>query len=144
MQKNLSQGEIGRVLLDHNTTLYFLDKFVSKQSKQIRMIHNINYPMEYYQAPVSHDVTPPPTRSPNGSNDPEEQRLKRKQELSRCGKNFKDLFIDLVSVAKETAKEQLIPAEVRLSESVFTSCSLILTRAAVQCICPDFFSLFKA
>lgn len=144
MQKNLSQGAIGRVLLDHNTTLYFLDKFVSQQSEQIRMIRNINYPMEYYQAPVSHDVTPPPTRSPNGSNDSEEQRFKRKQDLSRCGKNLKDLFIDLVSVAKETAKEQLIPAEVRLSVSVFTSCSLILTRAAVQCICLDFFGLFKA
>ena len=30
MQKNLSQGAIGRVLLDHNTALYFLDKFVHK------------------------------------------------------------------------------------------------------------------
>ena len=85
MQKNLSQGAIGRVLLDHNTALYFLDKFGSKQSKQIRMISNINYPMEYYQAHVSHEVTPPPTRSLNESNDSEEQRFKRKQELSRCG-----------------------------------------------------------
>ena len=41
--------------------------------------------MEYYQVHVSHDVTPPPTRSPNESNDSEEQRFKRKQELSRCG-----------------------------------------------------------
>ena len=110
MQKNLSQGAIGRVLLDHNTSLFLLDKFGSKQSKQIRMIRNINYPMEYYQAHVSHDVTPPPTRSPNESNDSEEQRFKKKQELSRCGKNLKELFIDLVWVAKETAKEQLIPA----------------------------------
>nr|XP_058953093.1 uncharacterized protein LOC131780509 [Pocillopora verrucosa] len=113
MQKNLSQGAIGRVLLDHNTALYFLDKFGSKQSRQIRMIRNIDYPMEYYLGHVSHDVTPLATRSPNETNYSEEQRFKRKQELSRCGKNLKELSTDLVAVAKETAKEQLIPAELQ-------------------------------
>ena len=148
MQKNLSQGAIGRVLLDHNTALYFLDKFGSKQSRQIRMIRNIDYPMEYYLAHVSHDVPPLPTRSPNETNYSEEQRFKRKQELSRCGKNLKELSVDLVAVAKETAKEQLIPAEVRLSANVFSNCYPILTRAAVQdehqCICLDSISFFKA
>ena len=147
MQKNLSQGAIGRVFLDHNTAVYFLDKFGSKQSRQIRMIRNIDYPMEYYLAHVSHDVTPLPTRSPNETNYSEEQRFKRKQELSRCGKNLKELSVDLVAVAKETAKEQLIPAEVRLSANVFSNCSPILTRAAVQdehqCICLDSISFFK-
>ena len=118
MQKNLSQGAIGRVLLDHNTALYFLDKFGSKQSRQIRMIRNIDYPMEYL-GHVSHDVTPLATRSPNETSYSEEQRFKRKQELSRCGKNLKELSTDLVAVAKETVKEQLIPAEVRLRANVF-------------------------
>ena len=118
MQKNLSQGAIGRVLLDHNTALYFLDKFGSKQSRQIRMIRNIDYPMEYL-GHVSHDVTPLATRSPNETSYSEEQRFKRKQELSRCGKNLTELSKDLVAIAKDTAKEQLIPAEVLLSANVF-------------------------
>ena len=118
MQKNLSQGAIGRVLLDHNTALYFLDKFGSKQCRQIRVIRNIDYPMEYL-GHVGHDVTPLATRSPNETNYSEEQRFKRKQELSRCGKNLTELSKDLVAIAKDTAKEQLIPAEVRVSANVF-------------------------
>ena len=97
--------------------------------------------MEYYLGHVSHDVTPLATRSPNETNYSEEQRFKRKQELSRCGKNLKELSTDLVAVAKETVKEQLVPAEVLLSANV-------LTRAAVQdeyqCICLDSLSFFKA
>ena len=148
MQKNLSQGAIGRVFLDHNTAVYFLDKFGSKQSRKIQKIRNIDYPMEYYLAHVSHDVPPLPTRSPNETNYSEEQRFKRKQELSRCGKNLKELSTDLVAVAKETAKEQLLFLLRYFKCKCFSNCSLILTRAAVQdehqCICLDSFSFFKA
>ena len=110
MQKNLSRGTIGRVMVDRNTAFHFLDKSGLKRNRQIRMIRNIDYPMEYYLAHVSHDVR----RSPNHTNDSDDEVLLRKTELSVCGESLKVLSADVVAVAKDTAKEQLIPAELQV------------------------------
>ena len=106
MQESLSQGTIGRVMVDRNTAFHFLDKSGLKRNRQIRMIRNIDYPMEYYLAHVSHDVM----ASPNDTN----EVLDRKTELSVCGESLKELSADVVAVAKDTAKEQLIPAELQV------------------------------
>ena len=110
MQESLSQGTIGRVMLDRNTAVHFLDKSGLKRNRQIRMIRNIDYPMEYYLAHVSHDVM----ASPNDTNDSDDEVLARKTELSVCGESLKKLSADLAAVAKDTAKEELIPAELKV------------------------------
>ena len=110
MQKNLSRGTIGRVMVDRNTAFHFLDKSGLKRNRQIRMIRNIDYPMEYYLAHVSHDVM----ASPNDTNDSDDEVLARKTELSVCGESLKELSADVVAVAKHTAKEQLMPAELQV------------------------------
>ena len=110
MQESLSQGTIGRVMVDRNTAFHFLDKSGLKRNRQIRMIRNIDYPMEYYLAHVSHDVM----GSPNHTNDSDDEVLFRKTELSVCGESLRELSADLVGVAKDTAKEQLIPAELQV------------------------------
>ena len=43
MQKNLSQGTIGRVMVDRNTVFHFLDISGLKRNRQIRMIRNIDF-----------------------------------------------------------------------------------------------------
>ena len=110
MQLSLSQGTIGRVMVDRNTAFHVLDKSGLKRNRQIRMIRNIDYPMEYYLAHVSHDVM----GSPNHTNDSDDEVLVRKTELSVCGESLRKLSADLVGVAKDTAKEQLIPAELQV------------------------------
>ncbi|XP_022789720.1 uncharacterized protein LOC111329323 [Stylophora pistillata] len=116
MQRNLSQGTIGRVLVDRNTAFYFLDKSGLKRNRQIRMIRNIDYPMEYYLAHVSHEVMPPPSGSPNDTDESADDVLQRKKNLSTCGGSLKALSSDLVAVAKDTAKENLIPAELQTAD----------------------------
>ena len=110
MQESLSQGTIGRVMVDRNTAFHFLDKSGLKRNRQIRMIRNIDYPMEYYLAHVSHDVM----ASPNDTNDSDDEVLARKTKLSVCGESLKELSADLVAVAKEIARNQLIPAELQV------------------------------
>ena len=99
-------------MVDRNTAFHFLDKSGLKRNRQIRMIRNIDYPMEYYLAHVSHDVM----ASPNDTNDSDDEVLARKTELSVCGESLKDLELlaDLAAVAKDTAKVQLIPAELKV------------------------------
>ncbi|XP_066018735.1 uncharacterized protein [Pocillopora verrucosa] len=116
MQKSLIQGTIGRVMMDRNTAFHLLDKSGLKRNRQIRMIRNVDYPMEYYLAHVSHDVIPHLMGSPNGTNDSDDEVLVRKTELSVCGESLKELSADLVAVAEDIAKEQLIPAELQTAD----------------------------
>ena len=106
MQESLSQGTIGRIMLDRNTAFHFLEESGLKRNRQIRMIRNIDYPMEYYLAHLSHDVM----ASPNDTN----EVSARKTKLSVCGENLKGLSADLVAVAEDIAREQLIPAELQV------------------------------
>ena len=116
MQKNLSQGIIGRVLVDRNTAFHFLDKFGLKRNRQIRLIRNIEYPLEYYLAHVNNNgVLPTQSMSPNDTDDSDTELVERKMELAECGPSMKELSVDLVSVAKTTAEEQLIPAELQVN-----------------------------
>ena len=106
MQESLSQGTIGRIMLDRNTAFHFLEESGLKRNRQIRMIRNIDYPMEYDLAHLSHDVM----ASPNDTN----EVSARKTELSVCGETLKELSADLVAVAEDIAREQLIPAELQV------------------------------
>ena len=117
MQKSLIQGTIGRVMMDRNTAFHFLEKSGLKRNRQIRMIRNIDYPMEYYLAHLSHDVM----ASPNDTN----EVLARKTDLSVCGESLKELSADLVAVAKDTAREQLIPAELKVVNCFFCEFSIV-------------------
>lgn len=93
MQRNLSSGDIGRVLVDRNTAFHFLDKSGLKRNRQIRLIRNIDYPMDYYLAFTKRDSSP--------------------LEIAGCGPTLKELTGDLVSVAKSAAQERLIPAQLQ-------------------------------
>ena len=120
MQKNLSQGIVGRVLVDRNTAFHFLDKSGFKRNRQIRLIRNIEYPLEYYLAHVYNNGVPPTqSMSPNDTDDSNTELVERKMELAECGPMLKELSVDLVSVAKSTAEEQLIPAELQVNLCCF-------------------------
>ena len=95
MQRNLTSGDIGRVLVDRNTALHFLDKSGLKRNRQIRLIRNIDYPMDYFLALTKRDSSP--------------------LEIAGCGPIAKELMNDLVSVAKSTAQERLIPAQMQVN-----------------------------
>ncbi|KAJ7386960.1 hypothetical protein OS493_003922 [Desmophyllum pertusum] len=117
MQRNLSDEKIGRVLVDRNTAFHFLDKSGLKRNRQIRLIRNIDYPMDYYLAHVSMPLDPTPPLSPNETVDDSDTELaQRKMHLAQCGPNLKELSVDLLGVAKDTAKEQLIPAELQTAD----------------------------
>ena len=115
MQKNLSEGIVKRVLLDRNTAYHFLDKSGLRRNRQIRLIRNIEYPLDYYLAHLSKGVFSTPAMSPNDTNDSDTELMQRKMELAECGSILKELSADLVSVAKTTAVEQLIPAELEVN-----------------------------
>ena len=95
MQRNLTSGNIGRVLVDRNTAFHFLDKSGLKRNRQIRLIRNIDYPMDYFLAFTKRDSSP--------------------LEIARCGPTAKALQRDLVSVAKSTAHERLIPVQMQVN-----------------------------
>lgn len=111
MRKSLIRGASGRVLVDRNLAFHFLDESSFKRNRQIRLIRNIGYQLEYFIGHVSHDVIQPPA----GSAESEEEVFERKSELSNCGKNLKPLSPNLVAVARDTAREQNPLLEVRLS-----------------------------
>ena len=122
-------------MVDRNTAFHFLDKSGLKRNRQIRMIRNIDYPMEYYLAHVSHDVMAPP----NDTNDSDDEVLARKTPLSVCRESLKELFADLVAIAKDTAKEQLIPAELQV-----VNCFLWIFYISPRPILLFMFSIFDA
>ncbi|KAL9981408.1 hypothetical protein ACROYT_G010109 [Oculina patagonica] len=116
MQRNLSEGIIGRVLVDRNTAFHFLDKSGLKRNRQIRLIRNIDYPLDYFLAHVSKGVLPTPSMSPNDTDDSDTELAGRKAQLAECGPMLKELSVDLVAVSKSTAEEQLIPAELQTAD----------------------------
>ena len=58
MRKNLSKGDVGRVLVDRITAFHFLDKSGLKKNRQIRLIRNIDYPMDSFMAFIKRDSSP--------------------------------------------------------------------------------------
>ena len=115
MQRNLSEGIIGRVLVDRNTAFHFLDKSGLKRNRQIRLIRNIDYPLDYFLAHVSKGQLPTPSMSPNYTNESASELAQRKEQLAGCGEMLKEMSVDLVAVSKTTAEEQLIPAELQVN-----------------------------
>ena len=115
MQWNLRKGIIGRVLVDRNTAFHSLDKSGLKRNRQIRLIRNIEYPLDYYLAHVSKGVPPTPSLSPNDTDDSDTELAERKTQLAECGPILKELSVDLVGVAKTTAEEQLILVEIQVN-----------------------------
>ena len=95
MQRNLTSGNIGRVLVDRNTAFHFLDKSGLKRNRQIRLIRNIDYPMDYFLAFTKRDSSP--------------------LEIAGCGLTVKEFQGDLVSVTKTTAQERLIPVQMQVN-----------------------------
>ena len=108
MQKNLRQGIVGGVLVDRNMAFHFLDKSGLKRNRQIRLIRNIEYPLEYYLGHVNNDGV-------NDTDDSDTELVERKMQLAKCGPDLKESSVDLVSVAKTTAEDQLILAELQVN-----------------------------
>ena len=115
MQNNLSKGAVGRVLLDRNTAFTFLDKSRLKRDRQIRLIRNIEYPLDYYLAHASKGVPPIQSTSPNDTDDSDTELVERKTQLAECGPLLKEFSVDLVGITKITAEEQLIPVELQVN-----------------------------
>ena len=113
MQKQLSSGVIGRVLVDRNTAFHFLDKSGLKRNRQIRLIRYIDYPLDYYMVHVrreSEDLDKPSVQL--NLNETEDMGLDGdpKEKVAACGPMLKDLSADLVGASKQSAQDQLIPA----------------------------------
>ena len=85
--KKISAKELGRVLVDRKTAFYFLDKSGLRKNRQIRMIRNIDYPMDYY---LVHVYTAPV----NVTNDTDPEIVKRKK-VVECGPALKEYSTEL-------------------------------------------------
>ena len=105
MQKKLSEGTIGRVLVDRKTAFYFLDKSGLRKNRQIRMIRNIDYPMDYY---LVHVYTAPV----NVTNDTDPEIVKRKK-VVECGPALREYSTEL-RVESLKASGDLIPVELQV------------------------------
>ena len=115
MKENLSSGIIGRVLVDRNTAFHFLDKSGLKRNRQIRLIRYIDYPMYYYLAHVRKEVIPTSSMSQNKTELRNvTQTAQRREQLAECGSILKESSTALVGESKETARNQLIPAELQV------------------------------
>jgi len=115
MKNNLSKGTVGRVLVDRNTAFHFMDKAGLKRDRQIRLIRNIEYPLDYYLAHVSRGVPPMQSMSPNVTDDSDTDLVEKKIQLAGCGPILEELSEDLVAVTKISAQERLIPAELQVN-----------------------------
>ena len=105
MQKKLSEGTIGRVLVDRKTASYFLDKSGLRKNRQIRMIRNIHYPMDYYLVHVYKGPV-------NVANATDPEIVKRKK-VVECGPALKK-FSTIFRGESLKASADLIPAELQV------------------------------
>ena len=116
MQEGLRQGTIGIVMVDYNTALHFLNKSGLIRKRQIRMIHYIDYPMEYYLAHVSHYVNS------------DAEVFNRKFELTACGESLAELSMDLVADAEFTSLKERSTAKLQVVNSFFLNFIYFTTR----------------
>ena len=105
MQKKLSEGTIGRVLVDRKTASYFLDKSGLRKNRQIRMIRNIHYPMDYYLVHVYKGPV-------NVTNATDPEIVKRKK-VVECVPALKK-FSTILRGESLKASADLIPAELQV------------------------------
>ena len=87
-------------MVDRNTAFYFLDKNETGRSEWF-----ITSIIQWNIAWLT------------WVNDSDDEVLDRKFELLTCEESLKELSADLVAVAKDTAKEQLTPAELQVVNS---------------------------
>ena len=84
-------------MVDRNTAFYFLDKNETGRSEWF-VTSIIQWNIAWL----------------TWVNDSDDEILDRKFELLTCEESLKELSADLVAVAKDTAKEQLTPAELQV------------------------------
>ncbi|XP_029195323.2 uncharacterized protein LOC114960956 isoform X1 [Acropora millepora] len=129
MQMNISSGAIGRVLVDQDTAFHFLADSRLKRNRQIRLIKNIDYPMDYFMVHVSRTSDPGAAKTSeeemheifmtdNGNDtnlheEEEEPGGDPRTELALCGPLLKELSQDIVGASKQSAMEQVIRAPVQ-------------------------------
>lgn len=130
---NISSGAIGRVLVDQNTAFHFLADSRLKRNRQIRLIKNIDYPMDYFMVHVDRTSDPGAAKTSeeemhemfmtdNGNDtdlheeevDEEEPGGDPRTELALCGPMLKELSQDIVGASKQSAMEQVIRAPVQV------------------------------
>ena len=91
-------------MVDRNTAFYFLDKNETGRSEWF-VTSIIQWNIAWL----------------TWVNDSDDEVLDRKFELLTCEESLKELSADLVAVAKDTAKEQLTPAELQVVNSFFVN-----------------------
>ena len=116
MQESLRQGTIGRVMLDRNTGLHFLNKSGLIRKRQIRTIRYIDYPMVYYLAHVRHYVNS------------HAEVFNRKFELTACGESLEELSMDLVADAEFASIKERTTAKLQVVNSFFLNFIYFTTR----------------
>ena len=99
MKKNLTDGTIGRVLLDRNTAYHLLHKYGLKRNRQIRLIRNINFPLDYNLAHVN--------RTKKG-----DDAVRKK--LANCGSALELKATDMKALVQKTVKEKVLTAELQV------------------------------
>ena len=118
---NISSGAIGRVLVDQNMAFHFLADSRVKRNRQIRLIKNIDYPMDYFMVHVKRTSDPGAAETSekkmhnmsmtdNGNDTDEDSRTK----VASCGPVLKALSQDIVGATKKSAVEQVTPAPVQV------------------------------
>ncbi|XP_068747337.1 uncharacterized protein [Montipora capricornis] len=168
MQQNISDGAIGRVLVDRDSAFDFLSGSKLKRNRQIRLIRNIDYPMDYFLVHVDRSSNAVSTSEDEMSEMTMSQTLKDtelKQEdedvieekefpsdedvrsqIASCGPRLKELSQDIVGATKQRALEQVIPAALQTAslsnemEGLFSTGSK-MTSFMLFCLVGILFSL---
>ncbi|XP_015772549.1 PREDICTED: uncharacterized protein LOC107350788 [Acropora digitifera] len=153
MQMNISSGAIGRVLVDQNTAFHFLADSRLKRNRQIRLIKNIDYPMDYFMVHVDRTSDPGAAKTSeeemhemfmtdNGNDtdlheeevDEEEPGGDPRTELALCGPMLKELSQDIVGASKQSAMEQVIRAPVQTASLTNEMEGLFSTESAMTSV----------
>ena len=139
---NISSGAIGRVLVDQNMAYHFLADSRLKRNRQIRLIKNIDYPMDYFMVHVDSRTSDPGAAetseekmhkmfmTDNGNDtdlhdegvDEKEPDEDPRTKVASCGPLLKELSQDIVGATKQSALEQVIPAPVQVNHHDFLLC----------------------
>ena len=136
MQQKISDGEIGRVLVDRDSAFDFLSGSKLKRNRQIRLIRNIEYPMDYFLVHVDRssnavstsedemsEMTMPQTLKDTELKQEDEDVIEEKEfpsdeyhrsQIASCGPLLKELSQDIVGATKNSALEQVIPAALQV------------------------------
>ncbi|XP_074637643.1 uncharacterized protein LOC141895646 isoform X2 [Acropora palmata] len=126
----IMNSEIQRVAVEEFDANIVTDSRL-KRNRQIRLIKNIDYPMDYFMVHVDRTSDPGAAKR---KNEKEEPGGDPRTELALCGPMLKELSQDIVGASKQSAMEQVIRAPVQTASLTNEMEGLFSTESAMTSV----------